>query len=455
MGDLSTRDGANAAEYISHMLRWEDRFLDMDIKELKKILYSPSYNRIMYIEMSWRQLKLPLSWYEEQCALVSYDETVIAREIDLKRLHGSEESPFSRKDLLYLSSHVPEPIDQRDYSNNLCPILIYRKIMLNKVYMLVADPSEGLAQDNNAMVLINPATQKIDAEFKSPYISQPQFCEMICTFLREFCPKSLIIVESNKGRELINCLMNTEFADQVYYDDGKLGDQVVDRTDPHGRLKQEATIRRAYGHWTGRNRSQYFGILENIMYEDKSKLLSKYLVEDVCGLIRKPGTGRVEAGKGSHDDIVMAYLIGLFIYYNLDYDILSRWGIHRGEVYDEEEYDTGNPEKKQEHDLREMADMLSSLPDNMRMLVQDALRQRDPVKDAQDFSRDVQTARSRFATDTDDESYGDLLPTAHPSDQARMSQFSDDIWGSNDPNRDFDDYGFALGGKEEFDPDDY
>ena len=44
--------------------------------------------------------------------------------------------------------------------------------------------------------------------------------------------------------------------------------------------------------------------------------------------------------------------------------------------YDEEEYDTGNPEKKQEHDLREMADMLSSLPDNMRMLVQDALKQR-------------------------------------------------------------------------------
>ena len=44
-GDLDTRDGAAATEYISHMLKWEDKFFDEPIDKLKGILNSPSYNR--------------------------------------------------------------------------------------------------------------------------------------------------------------------------------------------------------------------------------------------------------------------------------------------------------------------------------------------------------------------------------------------------------------------------
>ena len=461
-GDLDMRDGAAASEYVNRMLKWDDHMLDMDIKELKKIATSKSYNRFVFVEHSWKQLKLSNEWYEQQCGLVSFNVEVIMREIELKRIHGSSQSPFKRKDLIYLMNHVRTPINQIDYSNNLCPIYIYEKLRLNKVYMLCVDPSEGLAQDNNAMTLIDPVTRKPVAEFQSPYISQPAFCTLLCRFLDDYCPRSVIIIESNKGRELINRFLETKYRFQLYYDDGKLGDQVIEKTDPYGRLKAEATRRRAFGVWTGSNRSQYFGILENIMEESKDLLLTKYLVEDTCGLIRKPN-GRVEAGQGAHDDNIMSYLIGMFVFTQAPYEKLEEFGIHRGAgngfyeetgEYAQEDYDE-NGQITQEGSLRQMANLLPSLPPNMQEIVKAALAQQDPVKESQKFYKEVERARAMYGQDTpmgwEDETQGDedYIPTEAPLDLAHWAEFDRGILKSNEPQD--DPFGISGG----FDVEDY
>lgn len=438
-GDLDNVHGQTATEYVSHMLQWNDHMFDTDIKELKKIISGPSYNRVVFVEFSWRQLKLPMSWYEEQCGLVSFNTEVIMREIELKRIHGSSDSPFKRNDILYLMNHTREPIEQIDYSKNLCPILVYEKIKINKVYIMCIDPSEGLAQDNNAMTLIDPSTQKAVAEFRSPYISQPDFCRLLCRFMDERCPRCLIIPESNKGREIINCFLETKYREQLYYDDGKLDKQVIERTDPYGRLKQESIRRRAFGLWTGNNRGQYYAILENLMEERKDILLTKYLVEDICGLIRKPN-GRVEAGKGSHDDNIMSYLIGMFVYTQAPYEKLEQYGIRRGafDPYDDDELDE-NGKLTEEAQLRQMMELLPSLPENMQELIRNAMKQKNPVKDAENFYKDVDKYRSRYQMDSpmiDDSSFGedDLLPeTQSPIDQNAWSQFDRRVYESNDP----------------------
>ena len=390
-----------------------------------------------------------MSWYEKQCGLVNYNMEVIMREIELKRIHGSSNSPFKRSDLMYLMNHQREPIQKIDYSKNLCPIMIYEKIKLNKVYILSVDPSEGLAQDNNAVSLINPSTQKNAAEFKSPYISQPDLCRLLCKFLDEFCPKSMIIIESNKGRELINCFLETKYRYQLYYDDGKLGDQVIEKTDPYGALKREAMQRRAYGVWTGTNRSQYYAILENIMEERKDILLTPYLVEDVCGLIRKPN-GRVEAGQGAHDDNIMSYLIGMFVYLHSPYEKLEQYGIRRGATDDITDYsETG--EITEEGTLRRLKEMLPSLPDNMKELIMGALGQKDPVSDSEAYYKEIQNTRSRFseAMSVDNGmTPGDtIIPSAAPVDEGFWEHYDSQVWESN-----FSENG-NLGGS--FDIDDY
>ena len=430
---MDSRDGSAATEYVNKMLKWEDRMLDEPIEKLKKIVNGPGFNRFIFVEHSWRQLKLPMSWYETQCGLVNYNMEVIMREIELKRIHGSNNSPFKRNDLMYLMNHQKEPIQKIDYSKNLCPIMIYEKIKLNKVYILSIDPSEGLAQDNNAFTLINPSTQKAAAEFKSPYISQPDLCRLCCKFLDEYCPKSMIIVESNKGRELINCFLETKYRYQLYYDDGKLGDQVIEKTDPYGALKREAMQRRAYGVWTGSNRAQYYAILENIMEERKDILLTPYLVEDVCGLIRKPN-GRVEAGSGQHDDNIMSYLIGMFVYLHSPYEKLEQYGIRRGASDDLSDY-TETGEITEEGTLRKLSEMLPSLPDNMRELIAGALGQKNPVSDAESYYKEIQHARGGFesmrSTDNGMGMGETIIPSAAPVDDAFWSHYDSQVWESN------------------------
>ena len=52
MGDLDSRDGLAASEFVSKMLRWDDKMFDMPINQLKKIVTSPSYNRFIFLEFS-------------------------------------------------------------------------------------------------------------------------------------------------------------------------------------------------------------------------------------------------------------------------------------------------------------------------------------------------------------------------------------------------------------------
>ena len=433
-GDLDTRDGAAASEYVSHMLKWTDKMFDQPIDQIKKIINSPAYNRMIFIEHSWQQLKKSVEWYETQCSLVSYNLEVIMREIDLKRIHGSSNSPFKRNDLLYLMNHKKEPIEQVDYSKNLCYINIYEKLRLNKVYILTIDPSEGLAQDNNSFTLINPSTQVPVAEFKSPYISQPDLCTLCCKFLDEYCPRSMIVIESNKGRELINRFLETKYRYQVYYDDGKLGDKVIEKTDKYGALKREAMQRRAYGVWTGSNRSQYYAILENIMEERKDILLTQYLVEDVCGLIRKPN-GRVEAGPNNHDDNIMSYLIGMFVYLFAPYEKLAQYGIHRGASDNINDYDE-NGNITEEGTMKKLLELYPSLPESMQDLIKISMMQKTPVSESIETTQEIRQAKEVFQQEmmTD---YGmtpgdPITPTQFAPDQAYWSQYDEDVWKSNE-----------------------
>lgn len=390
-----------------------------------------------------------MSWYEKQCSLVSFNLEVIMREVELKRIHGSNNSPFKRSDLMYLMNHQREVVKKVDYSKNLCNIMILEKIKLNKVYILSIDPSEGLAQDNNAFTLINPSTQKPAAEFKSPYISQPEFCRLCCQFLDEFCPKSMIIIENNKGREMINCFLETKYRYQLYYDDGKLNDKVIEKNDPYSSLKRKAMERRAFGvSTTNSNRPQYYAILENIMEEQKDILTSPYLVDDVCGLIRKPN-GRVEAGPGKHDDNVMSYLIGMFVYLHAPYEKLEQYGIRRGARDDSDDY-TDEGAMTEEGTMRRLKEMLPSLPGALREMVMNALNQNDPAKEANKYYKELQMAKEM---NTQAELFERERPENHethtvsnaPLDNAFWNQYDSQVWDSNYYDDDYSpDAGFNI-----------
>jgi hypothetical protein len=328
-GDLDTASGSAATKLIEGMLPWKEDYFNMKVSELKKLVTSKGHNGIVFVEHHWRDLRKTMDWYEEQCRSVSYDMETIMREIDLMRLHGSSLSPFDRDDIQYISNNMKQPLKVVNFGDRLYYINLYE--MLNKKfnYILSIDPSEGVGKDNNAFTLINPYTLKPVAEFKSPYISQPDLCKLIVKFLDTYCPKtSLIIVEANKGRELINNFLNTRYRHKVYFDVDKLTAKLTEVVDEYGALRQQANQRRAYGFdTTSRSRPLLFNLLETLVVEEKEKLFSQYIVSDILKLVRKKN-GRIEACEGEHDDNVISYLIGLYVY--LHATNLAEFGIIRG-----------------------------------------------------------------------------------------------------------------------------
>ncbi len=396
-----------------------------------------------------RQLKLSMAWYETQCGLVSFNEEVIMREIDLQRVHGSSLSPFKRSDILYIINHKASPIERIDISKNLCPFVIYERLKMSTPYMLCVDPAEGLGGDNNACTFINPYTLKPAVEFKSPYVSQPELAQMLIQFMDRYCQKCMIIIESNKGRELINILLNSKYKYQLYYDDNKITKEVVESVDPYGRLKQAASERRAYGLYTSTsNRHLFMGVLENLVEERKDLLISEYLVDDIAGLIRKPGTGRVEAGAGKHDDNVMSYLFGMYLYNNLSAEKLEEYGIHRGRQDNENDYTTEDGDLTLEGKIRKMKEMLPGLPKEMQDLLNATFKSRSEVTDYEDAAREIQKANElnkMYApvAPEDNDIYGS---TPYANDEAFWENFDNQLLDIND-----------IGSRRQstFDPDDY
>ena len=380
MGDLDSRDGAAATEWLSHTLKWEEKFYDVPIEKLRAMVNDNQSKRngVMWIEHSWKQLKKTQAWYETQCRLVGWNLETIAREIDLKRLHGSSLSPFKREDVMYIQANKRTPIGEIDLSKNMCPFKFYKKMKKSIPYFICIDPSEGLALDNNAIEIESPYTLEVVCEMKNPYISQPDLSDMLVRFMDLFCPNALLIIENNKGRELINCLRKTKYANRIWYDTGKMLD-VSEKLNKYGMQARDALERRGYGlSTTNASRAVMMGILERMMDEEKRKFVSEYVVDDISALIRTP-SGKIQAAQGQHDDNIMAYLFGPYIKFNSNN--LEEFGIDIHDIDPDEESLMGNirqvPEENkpltEEDQILKLREMYPDLPPDIQALLKDNL----------------------------------------------------------------------------------
>ena len=285
---------------------------------------------------------------------------------------------------------MKEPIEKVDLSKNLSPICIYEKLNKKISYILSVDPSEGLALNNNAFTLINPHTQCVAAEYKSPYISPPDFFRMIVKFMDNYCPKSMIVVEANRGRELINRFMESKYRYQLWYDSKKLTAKVVETTDKFGAERRSANERRAFGFdTTPSSKPLLFSIIERIMEEDLNMVYTQYIVKDITCVQRQPngkiilGAGDDDEGVG-HGDNLMSYLIGLYVLYNADN--LEEFGINPGASAP---IDTDR-ELTEEEQKQVIINAMANMPPEMQELFASVLNQKDPVQDSYNHEMEVQ-----------------------------------------------------------------
>jgi hypothetical protein len=375
------------------MFVWKDDLYDVPISQIKKEIYSTSYNGIVFVEHDWKQLKKSMEWYERQCNLCGYNQEVILREINLKRLAGSNMSPFTREQQLYLSSHVRSPIEEVPVKavDNISYLSIYEKFNRRIPYIIGIDPAEGLSEDNNAMIVINPFTYKVVAEYKCPYISPKEFANFIVKMMDDKCPRSLLVIESNRGRELIQRISDTHYRNRIWYDADRMNQLLSEKTDKYGGIPNSVLNRKVQGFVTStKSRNLLFGCLENMVMENIDCIYSEHLVNEILTLIRKP-TGKIEAAPGEHDDCVMAYLIGLYVYLNASN--LEEFGVSRRMRSPDEEHVR---EKEDERSYRaRVRSQMSEIPEQYRGIFEDFLKERDPLRDARDYAAEMAQAQEQ------------------------------------------------------------
>ena len=366
-GNMDTKEGREAdlfingkhddKENVPGMLKWTDSMFDKPVSEIKKIISSKSYNGIMFIEHTWQQLKCSIDWYEKACQGVSYDPEQIAREICLKRLRGSNKSPFTRQQIMQLCNNVEIPIDSVDYSDNYAPISFYETLDKRIPYIMGVDTAEGLGSDNMAMVLINPYTEKVAAEFASPNINQSKMGAMVIRFMTKFCPKALIVPENNRGREFIHIIQESIFADRLWIDADKFGEK--EKINPSNVVMRD----RAIGFNTNTHtRPMVLGVIGELVKNEPEKVNSKLVVDDVCALEKDlKHDGKIAAAPGKHDDVIMAFGIAHTVFrYATN---LEEWGITRGMIPPEQ-----INKKSPEYIISKMKELMEMLPDNMKSM---------------------------------------------------------------------------------------
>lgn len=335
-GDLDTSMGQEAQEVLSHTTKWSEHMYDMrydslndDKNELLQYVKNNGGNGIVYIEYSYKQLGLTDEWLRNMYNKIQ-NPVVVKREILLQRIRGSSDSPFDQEDIEYMASMV-QPIVDELYLCDHFRFDIYKKLERLTPYLVSIDCSTGTNGDSNAITIINPYTVRPDAEFKCPYIGETQFEKLIIELVQEHLPRACIIIERNSvGDGIIDHLLNSPIRSSLYFDKNKdlVESNLADQSNVVSMLKRQGDQKKFYGVYTdNKSREDMMAILFRRVAEFKDDFVTKNITDDIAHLVRFK-SGKVAAQIGFHDDSIMSYLIGMYVWYHGNN--LSMWGIVKG-----------------------------------------------------------------------------------------------------------------------------
>lgn len=335
-GDLDTSMGQEAQEVLSHTTKWSEHMYDMrydslndDKNELLQYVKNNGGNGIVYIEYSYKQLGLTDEWLRNMYNKIQ-NPVVVKREILLQRIRGSSDSPFDQEDIEYMASMV-QPIIDELYLCDHFRFDIYKKLERLTPYLVSIDCSTGTNGDSNAITVINPYTVRPDAEFKCPYIGETQFEKLIIELVQQHLPRACIIIERNSvGDGIIDHLLNSPIRSNLYFDKNKdlVEANLADQSNVVSMLKRQGDQKKFYGVYTdNKSREDMMAILFRRVAEFKDDFVTKNITDDIAHLVRFK-SGKVAAQVGFHDDSIMSYLIGMYVWYHGNN--LSMWGIVKG-----------------------------------------------------------------------------------------------------------------------------
>ena len=336
-GDLDSQPGQDALQIVENTCKWSESFYDKPIEDVVDYIHMNSNNNIVYIEYQYQQLGKDETWFTKVCALLNNNKLKIQREIFLRRMHGSSQSPYDPEDLDAIQDKKGT-IKEELFINRIFKLDVYESLIKDRIYFIGVDVSNGYGLDNSAVTVWDPYNLRTVAEFKSPHIGVKDLIKFLYILVRKYLPNSILAIERNaNGEAVLDHLRDSEIRGNLYFDNSK-DFSVDDRLDAQGFIKQESARRRLFGVWTGgKSRDIMFSLLDGYVKEHKESFVGANVIDDLMKLVTK--NGKIQAVQGQHDDSIMSFLMCLYVYYYGNN--LSRYGFVRGHIPNEEERNTG------------------------------------------------------------------------------------------------------------------
>ena len=320
-----------------------------------------SKNGVCYIEFRYKQIGMDESYFKRMCMVLEENKIKIKREVLLQRTRGADDSPFLEDDLQYINSRAKSAAREL-IIKDIYILKVYDELHPEYPYIVSVDPATGLGvgSDNTAINIIDPYTLTSIAVLVTPYADAVETSEIIVEIITRITPKAMLVIERNSlGSGVIAIIARTPVASNLYYDSTKtLEINTDEKLNKKGYLDASPAMRRYWGVTTiNKNREIMTNeILTNYVHNFKNRFIAPELIDDLNNLCVKTG-GRIEARKGAHDDVVMSYLIGVYVYeYGKN---IHQWGIVKGM----------RPMSKSEDSVNKnytYADYYEELPDDLK-----------------------------------------------------------------------------------------
>lgn len=371
MNHINTKEGSFGYSLIRNAVPFDYSFYDMEDEELYKYIKENSSNNYVFIKYMYYDLGHDEEWVEEQKRLVNYDLLKIKREIFLEWTMTGDDSVFEEEVIDNLSKNAKVKPIGKFFVRNRWKFNVYEELhnIIHRNYIISIDIASGLEQDSTVVTIIDPFTFKTAALFRSNNISTVDLVELLVALIDDYFYAGVLVPErNNMGISVIQMLLKTHVANHVYFNVNESAvkreqeQQMVGKRNKEKKKKKSSTGKRIYGiDTTPKSRKIMIEeILNTIINEEPEKINNPELLEEIKTLVRDK-KGKIQARSGCHDDVVMSYLIGLYMYL---YGNNVRQFIKVTYIGDnEEERHSKESLKKNAQRIKRMTNIINSDPD--------------------------------------------------------------------------------------------
>lgn len=341
-GFLTTDEGRVAYEMKENATPFNESWYDKTYNEIMTIIDANSKSTFVYVRYTYQQLGLSEKWFKEICKDTQMNWNTIRREILLEWSNGVENSPFNPEDLEKISLLVRPPI-RSIYFLGKYLFNIYEEIPIGyngqPKYppILGVDVSGGYNRDASAIACVDSKTTRLFANLKCNYISTIDLARVIFELVTKFMNNAIVNVERNGGfgASVLAKLVTSSIKRNLYYE---IKDKIIEEQNTGIKVVKKTQKTKIYGLDSNKNiRDLLIEILRERVENHKDKFISEEIYKELLGMEIKRN-GKVEHSSNSHDDLVFAYLMALYVWYE-GKNLKERYNVDKTTIKTDEDTD--------------------------------------------------------------------------------------------------------------------